>query len=236
MMLVDHQVVVPALRARLLTASDLGASDGVLGVTAGVTPALGGESLVVVGAELHAVGGPGVEVALGGEGGRADDGRLVDLGVLPDVVGGAVAGDGADLGALSGSSTVGGVLLDVVLDKRVLGPAVDGDEDGTGLGLGGAGEVDLAGGASLPALADDEVTSVGEGDGVAVVGGLEVDVARGLVVLVVVLALDEVGSVVELEVGEVSDGSRGSEGSTGYGERGSDGGEGNHFDCWCWKK
>jgi hypothetical protein len=197
-----------------------------------------------VSAELQAVGGPSVEVALGGdgsaagtlvdtvgdvlgEGGGADDGRLVDLGVLPDVVGRAIAGDGADLGALSGTSTVGGVLLDVVLDKRVLSPAVDRDEDGASLGLGGTGEVDLAGGAGLPALADDEVTSV--------VGGLEVDVARGLVVLVVVLALDEVGSVVELEIGEVSDRSRGSEGGAGYRERGGDGGEGNHFDCWCWR-
>lgn len=229
------------------TAADLRAGNGVLGVTAGVAPALGGEGLVVVLAKVHAELGPGVEVALGGdgsaagtlvdtvgdvlgEGGGADDRRLVHLGVLPDVVAGAIAGDGADLLALSGARTVGGVLLDVVLDKRVGGPAVGGDKDGASSGRGGALEVDLPGGSSLPALSNDEVTGVGELNGVAVVGGLEVDVAAGLVVLVVVLAADKAGGVVQLEVGKVRDGSRSSESASSGGKRNSDGGEGNHFD------
>lgn len=206
-----------------------------------------------MGAEIHAVGSPGVKVALGGDGAaagtlvhavgdvlgegcRADDGRLVDLCVLPDVVGRAVAGDGADLGTLSGTGAIGGVLLNVVLDERVLGPTVHGDQDSTSLGLCGAGKVDLAGGAGLPALADDEITSIREGDRVAIVGRLKVDIARGLVVLVVVLALDEIGSIVELEVGEISDRSRGGEGASSYRERCSDGGEGDHFDDWCLEK
>lgn len=105
--------------------------------------------------EVHTIFLPGVEVALGGdgtaagplalpvrnvlrEGGSANDGRLVGLGVLPDVVNGSVAGDGAHLLALSGTRAVAGVLLDVVLDKGALGPAVDGDENGAGLGRGGA--------------------------------------------------------------------------------------------------
>lgn len=78
-----------------------------------------------------------------GEGAGAHNGRLVGLGVLPDVVVGAVAVDGAHLLALGGSGAVAGVLLDIVLDERVLGPAVDGDEDCAGAGRGGAGEVDL---------------------------------------------------------------------------------------------
>lgn len=97
-----------------------------------------------MGTQLHAVRGPGVEVALGGDGsaagtlvtpvadvlpesGSASDGRLVDLLVLPDVVDGAVAGDLADLLALSRAGAVAGVLLDVVLDQGVGGPAVEGD-------------------------------------------------------------------------------------------------------------
>ena len=197
--------------------------------------------------EVHAELGPGVEVALGGdgsaagtlvdtvgdvlgEGGRANDGRLVNLGVLPNVVAGAVAGDGADLLTLSGARSVGSVLLDVVLDKRVGGPAVSGDKDGASSGGGGTLEVDLPGGSSLPALADDEVTGVGELNGVAGVGGLEVDVAAGLVVLVVVLAADKAGGIVQLEVGKVRDRSRGSEGASSGGKRNGDGGEGNHFD------
>lgn len=229
------------------TMASLRASDGVLGVAGGVAPALSGEGLVVVLAELEAELGPGVEVALGGngtaagalvlavadvlgEGGGADNGRLVHLGVLPDVVVRAVAVDGADLLALSRASAVAGVLLDIVLDERVGGPAVGGDKDGTGLGLGGALEVDLPGGTSLPALTDDEVTGVGELDGITVVGGLEVDVAAGLVVLVVVLAADKAGGVGELKVGKVRNGSGSSEGASSGRERDGDGGEGNHFD------
>lgn len=122
----------------------LTAGDGVLGVATGVAPALSGESLVVVLSKVHAELGPGVEVALCGdgaaagplvhavadvlgEGGGSNDGRLVGLGVLPDVVDGAVAGDLAHLLALSRASTVAGVLLDVVLDQWILGPTVDGN-------------------------------------------------------------------------------------------------------------
>jgi hypothetical protein len=115
-----------------------------------------------VGAQVEAELLPGVEVAAGGdgaaagalglpvgdvlpEGGGALDGGLVDLLVLPDVVDGAVARHGADLLALRAAGAVGGVLLHVVLDERVGGPAVDGDEDGAGVGARGAREVDLAG-------------------------------------------------------------------------------------------
>lgn len=51
----------------------------------------------------------------------------------------------------------------------------------------------LPGGARLPALADDEITSTRKGHGVAVAAGIEVYVAAGLVVLVVVLAGFESG-------------------------------------------
>lgn len=51
----------------------------------------------------------------------------------------------------------------------------------------------LPGSASGPALANNEVTSAREGDGVAVIGRLEVDVAASLVVLVVVLTADKAG-------------------------------------------
>jgi hypothetical protein len=122
----------------------LTAGDGVLGVTASVAPALGGESLVVVLTQVHAELLPGVEVARSGDAaaagplalpvadvlgecGSTDNRRLVNLGVLPDVVDGAVAGDGAHLLALSGARAVAGVLLDIVLNQGVLGPAVDGD-------------------------------------------------------------------------------------------------------------
>lgn len=59
------------------------------------------------------------------ERGCAGDRWLVDLLVLPDVVDGAVAGDGANLLALCGARAVAGVFLDVVLDQWVRGPAVD---------------------------------------------------------------------------------------------------------------
>lgn len=77
------------------------------------------------------------------EGGRAGDGRLVDLLVLPDVVRGAVANHGADLGALGRARAVVGVLLDVVLDQGVRRPPIDGHEDGSSGGAGGAAEGDV---------------------------------------------------------------------------------------------
>ena len=98
----------------------------------------------------------------------------------------------------------------------------------------------LPGGSLGPSLSDDEVTGVGEGDGVSVGLRLEVDVAAGLVVLVVVLAGDEGTSLgsAELEVRDVSDGSgkgRASDGRNGENDRA----EGNHFEVlvvffWCW--
>lgn len=63
------------------------------------------------------------------EGGRARDGRLVDLLVLPDLVRAAVALEGAQLLALRRPGPVGGPLLDIILDERVAGPAVHGDQD-----------------------------------------------------------------------------------------------------------
>jgi len=131
--------------------------------------------------QVHAELGPSVEVALGGnsaaagplvntvadvlgEGGSSLDGRLVDLGVLPDVVDGAVASHLAHLGALGGTGAVGGVLLDVVLDQGTGSPSVDGDKDGSCRGGGGTLEVDLAGCALGPALSYDEVAGVGEVD------------------------------------------------------------------------
>lgn len=62
-------------------------------------------------------------------------------------------------------------------------------------------------GAGVPALADDEVTSVGELNGVAIARGRELHVATGLVVLVVVLTTGEVVGA-ELEVGSISVGHR----------------------------
>lgn len=84
------------------------------------------------------------------KGGRADDGGLVHLGVLPDVVDGAVAGDLAHLLALSGTRAVGGEVLDVVLDELATpGPAVESDEDSAGLGSGGTRVLDDPEGAEL---------------------------------------------------------------------------------------
>jgi hypothetical protein len=246
---IDHDRLAPQSCFRV--ANSLRAGDGVLRLATGVAPALSGEGLVVVLTKVHAELLPCVEVAGGGdasaagtlvlpvadvldEGGGTDDGGLVGLGVLPDVVCGAVAGDGAHLLALSGTSAVAGVLLDVVLNQGVLGPSVGGDKDGTAGGGGRTLEVDLAGGSRLPALTDDEVTGVREVDRVAVVGGAELDVAAGLVVLVVVLATGEVVGA-KLEVGSISHGgdglsSRSCERADSGGESKDHGSEGNHFD------
>jgi hypothetical protein len=98
--------------------------------TAGAAEGLGGKDLVVVVAGLEAVLGPSVEVVghVNGTGGAlaladgeelakglgSGDGGLVDLGVGADLVGRAVAGQGADLGA-GGARVVAVVLDDVVL-------------------------------------------------------------------------------------------------------------------------
>lgn len=103
---------------------------------------LGGDDLVVVRAEVHALGGPGVEVvlhvdraadALGGADGpvllkglRAVDRGLVGARRDVDVVGAAVGVDGA-LVLAAAAGVVGAVGVDdVVLDEGVPGPAVDG--------------------------------------------------------------------------------------------------------------
>lgn len=114
--------------------------DGDGGGTAAVVT-LGQQNLVVVGTELHAELGPGVEVVAGGhgtagalaltdgpvlvEGLGAGDGGLVHLSVLVDVVVGTVAVDGA-LVLHARAGVVGAVVLeDVVLDQGTLGPTVD---------------------------------------------------------------------------------------------------------------
>ncbi len=117
------------------------AADGDAGGAAGEV-ALGGDDLVVVGAELEAGSGPGVEV--GGhvdaatgtlvladrpvlvEGRGALDRRLVDTLGTVDIVGRAVGGDAAELGGARRGVVRAEVLNDVVLDQGVLGPAVDG--------------------------------------------------------------------------------------------------------------
>ena len=84
-----------------------------------------------------------------------------------------------------------------------------------------------------PSLSDDEVTSVGEGNGVTVVGGAELNVSAGLVVLVVVLAGNEslvLRSSGELEVGDVGSGSGEGRASDG-GDAEEESADGNHFDC-----
>ena len=254
---------------------NLSRGDSVLGLASSVAPALSRDGLVVhLVTKGHAELGPGVEVALGGdgtavgalvdavadvldEGGRADDGGLVHLGVLPDVVDGAVAGDLAHLLALSGARAARGEVLDIVLDElAAFGPTVESNEDGAGLGSGGTRVLDgpkgaglvltelgleqvraLPGGTLPPALAKDEVLGAREGDGVTVVGGVVLNVTTSLVVLVVVLAGSQVlGGSGELEVRDIGNG--GGEGRADGGEAEEDRGEGNHFDrlkfvCWC---
>ena len=184
------------------------------------------------------------------EGSRADNGGLVDLGVLPDVVDRAIANHGANLGALCRPCTVVGVLLDVVLNERVLGPAIDRDKDSAGLSASGTAEIyvsslgvnlgmisqshsDVPGGTLRPTLTDDEVAGVGEGDRVTIVGRAKVHVATRLVVLVVVLTAHKASDVGELEVGKILDrvGSRGSKSTSNRRKCDSNMREGNHPDC-----
>jgi hypothetical protein len=120
----------------------LSAVDGDAGGAAGEV-ALSGNNLVVVLTELHALGGPGVEVSLHVdastsalvladrpvllEGLGAVNGRSVGPGGLGNLVGGTVGGDGA-LDLSLGRGVVGSeVLNDVVLDERVAGPSVNGE-------------------------------------------------------------------------------------------------------------
>lgn len=59
--------------------------------------------------------------------------------MLPDVVGGAVAFQRSELGALCCPCAVA-VFLDVVFYEWVFGPAVNGKEDGAGGCSGGSGK------------------------------------------------------------------------------------------------
>ena len=92
--------------------------------------------------------------------------------------------------------------------------------------------LNIPGSSSLPSLSNNEVTSVGERDRVAVVGWAEVHVAAGLVVLVVVLAAHQTGDVGKFEVRKISDcvGSRSGECANGSRQRNSELREGNHVD------
>lgn len=113
-----------------------------------------------MGAELHALSSPCIEVGLhvdraGAalvcadgpvlvEGLGAIDGGLVDALGLRDLVGGAVGGYGALDGGLRGGVVGAEVLDDVVFDQGVAGPAVDG-EVGVTAGVVGTGVGDGAG-------------------------------------------------------------------------------------------
>lgn len=75
------------------------------------------------------------------KGGRSDDGRLVDALRAVNVVDAAVRRHFAQLGGARGRVVGAKVLDNVVLDERVLGPAVDG-EVAVAVGVVAAGVVD----------------------------------------------------------------------------------------------
>lgn len=79
-----------------------------------------------------------------GEGGCSNDGWLVHLSVLPDIVDRTITGDRANFLALGRAGAVASVLLNIVLDERVGGPAINRDKHCPSLGLGRATEVDLS--------------------------------------------------------------------------------------------
>jgi hypothetical protein len=121
---------------------------------AGGEVTLGGDDLVVVLTELHALGSPGVEVGLHVDGAGAAlvladgpvlveglgavDGGLVDTLGLRNLVGRAVCGDGALDAGRRGWVVGTKVLNDVVLNEGVASPAVDG-KVGVTLGAVGTG-------------------------------------------------------------------------------------------------
>lgn len=161
------------------------------------------------------------------EGLGAVDGRLVVAGSLVDVVGGAVGGDGAEtLGARR--RVVGAkVLDDVVLDKRVAGPAVDGQ-----VAVAGGVELTRVGdGASrtgVPALAGDEVADVLPVHRVrAAVAVVVVDIAAAVGPEGVVEAVVEAGAAggagAHVELGELGGVEGDGEGTGGAEEEGLDG-------------
>jgi hypothetical protein len=95
----------------------------------------------------------------------------------------------------------------------------------------GARTFNLPGGARLPALANDEVTSTRERHGVAVAAGVKVDAAARLVVLVVVLAgLEDGLGRANDKVGRVGLGGGRGRGEDGRECRGGEGqvGKGDH--------
>jgi hypothetical protein len=135
---------------------------------------LSGDDLVVVGTELQAKLGPGVEVVGSSNGTRRTlvltdapvlvegsgtrDRGLVGADTLVDIVDGAISGDSTHV-LEPAAGIVGAVgLEDVVLDEGVLAPAVDGEVRVT-LGRVGALEVNFAGGTLGPTLASDEVVA-----------------------------------------------------------------------------
>jgi hypothetical protein len=122
------------------------------GSRAAAEVALGGHDLVVVVAQGHALGGPGVKVggdvdgaagtlvAADGpvllEGRRAVDRGLVGAGADGNVVGAAVDGDLALLLGVGRGVEGAKVLDNVVLDEGVAGPAVDGEVAVAVVGVG----------------------------------------------------------------------------------------------------
>ena len=85
---------------------------------------------------------------------RAHDGGLVDLLMLPDLVRAPVAGEGAELLTLRRSLAVRRVFLNVVLDQRVLGPAVKRDKDGSRASSCAAGE------SNVPEMKDKDIRTL----------------------------------------------------------------------------
>jgi len=115
---------------------------------------LSSDDLVVVGTQVHALAGPGIEVSLHvNRAGRAlvltnrpvllkglgaINGWLVGAGRLGDLVGRTVGRHGALVLGLGRGVVSSKVLNDVVLDERVAGPAVDG-KVGVAVGVVGTG-------------------------------------------------------------------------------------------------
>jgi hypothetical protein len=134
-------------RSRGAGAGAAGVADGLLGRPT-AAPAFHSNDLVVQRPQVHPVRRPRFEVVLDGDGaagsrgvphgdvlveGRcAHDGRLVDTLVLIDRVGPSIARD-RPLHLAKGGRAVG-VLYDVVLNKGVGGPAIDGEEAGSARG------------------------------------------------------------------------------------------------------
>jgi hypothetical protein len=172
--------------------------------------ALGGHDHVVVTAQVHAVGRPGVEVVGGRDsargalrladgpvlvkGGCALDGGGVVPGGLVDVVVRAVRVYRADEGGAGGGVVAAEVLDDVVLDQRAGGPPVE-REVRVARRAVVAAEVDGPRAAGVPPLAGYEVVAVlpdylvlalGE---VLVLHAAAAGVPEGVVVAVVISSL-----------------------------------------------